>query len=119
MTTFLSDVGKAIGTLVCIEWGLRIVEFLDPFSFLAASTRTGVIVSVRCEVLEQQRKNGTYCVDMTKPEEEYYIGIIPDKVGDNVVLIKSDVMKDGCENYAYQWIAENLKAKLRIDVTTT
>jgi hypothetical protein len=114
--TSLSDVGKAIGTLICIEWGLRIVEFLDPFSFLAVSTKTGVIVSIRCEVLEQIKKDGSYCVYMTKPEEEYYIGIIPEKVGDNVVLIKSDLMKDGSSAYPYKWIADNLKAKLRIDV---
>lgn len=53
---------------------------------------------------------------MTKPKEEYYIGIIPEKVGDNVILIKSNVMEEGINNYPYQWIADHLKAKTRIDV---
>jgi hypothetical protein len=115
MTTCHSNPAKVIGTLMSIEMGLRIVEFLDPFSFLAASTKTGEIIKFSTSI---QDMNSDYTLFLHDNESDYLVILINGKRGDNAILIDSKNVKDNLgSSVTFEFIADKITKKWRYEFT--
>lgn len=113
--TFRSDPSKVIGTLMCLEMGLRIVEFLDPFSFTAVSTLTGEIISFHTSI---QPINKDYTLYIDNDKHDFYVIVIEGKKGDNSILIKHNGIKGyNGQHVSYEFIADKIKKKWRYEFT--
>lgn len=100
---------KPFGFYACWEWGLRDIKFLSPFSFSA--NKDGKRITFFVHV---QDHSDEYEVSLPLFSEDYLILYIPNKEGDNCVVIDG---KDciGRLTANFKWIALSLKRKFRIN----
>jgi hypothetical protein len=100
---------KPFGFYACWEWGLRNVKFLSPFSFSAS--KEGKEITFFVHVQDHTDKHE---VSLPLFSEDYLILYIPNKEGDNCVVIDG---KDclGQLTINFKWIAVFLKRKFRIN----
>lgn len=97
-----------------MEWGLKDVEFLSPYSF-------------RCNhglfyCRQRNHEDSKIFIEWYDDEKdhEYVVYLIPNKRGDNCVLFRAkDIAPMSNKWVTFEWIAKHLKKKWRIDVSTT
>ena len=105
---------KLIALYGSLEWGLRDITFLSPFSFrcnhgeFLCRARNHEDAKIFVEWLEDER------------DDWYVVYIIPNKAGDNCVLFKSvDIAEMSNKWITFEWIAKKYKKKWRIDIQST
>ena len=100
---------KPFGFYACWEWGLSNVKFLSPFSFSA--NKDGKEITFFVHVQDHTDKHQ---VSLPLFAEDYLILYIPNKVGDNCVVIDGNDCI-GQLTINFKWIAASLKRKFRIN----
>jgi hypothetical protein len=101
--------------MAIMEWGLRIVEFLDPYSFAAVSKDTGEVFKFQVSI---QDLNSSFSVKLYDTDADMIIIVINGKKGDNAVLLKSEDCKEEIGgDVSYSYIAEKLKKKWHVRFT--
>ena len=95
--------------------GLRIIEFLDPFSFLAASTSSGEIFNFSASI---QKMNNEYMLSIHEDKHDFYVIVIEGKKGDNAVLLTHNSI-DGYngKQVSFEFISSRIKKKWRYEFT--
>tara|TARA_R100000951_G_scaffold78799_1_gene66561 strand:+ start:2944 stop:3249 length:306 start_codon:yes stop_codon:yes gene_type:complete len=95
-----------------MEWGLRDVKFLSPFSFSAnkqGKTYTfGVLIT---------DYNDNMDVVLPVSHEQYLIVCIANKKGDNCVLLDGGLCRSP-KVVSMKWIGQNLKRKFYVRFTS-
>ena len=104
---------KPLGLYAAIEWGLRDVKFLGPFSFCA--TKNENKLTFHCTMSDHDKDFKIYIPKFT---EQYICVTIPNKKGDNSVLLS----REDCEGVmgtrvSMQWIADKLKKKWELKIS--
>ena len=100
---------KSFGFYACFEWGLRDVKFLSPFSFSAS--KGGKRITFFVCMQDHTDKCEIYLSPFT---EDYLILYIPNKKGDNCVVIDGADCT-GQSTIDFKWIASHFKRKFRIN----
>ena len=110
----LTSPSKAFGLYASIEWGLRNVKFLSPHSF-CASNETDTW-SFHTYVSEYDAEFNVFLPEF---DDDYIILSIPNKGGDNCVLMDKASCKE-CMNQkvSMKWIATRIKRKWNATYTT-
>lgn len=103
-TTSLS---KFFGLYAVLEWGLRDIEFLGPHSFRVGKDGKKMTFYVHGQ------DHNNYSLDIPDSEEEYYIVFIPNKSGDNCVLLLGDDCRG--KTMTFEELAPLIKRKWRIE----
>ena len=105
---------KVFGLYASIEWGLRDIKFLGPQSF--CGSKEGKTWSFFANVSEHDKE---FDVFLPKFEDDYVILFIPNKVGDNCVLIdKASCTERMGQKVSMKWIAQRIKRKWAATSTT-
>lgn len=110
--TYLS---KALGLYARIEWGLRDVKILSPFSFSAKKQSEEFKFSTHMSSYDSN-------MDVYVPsfEEEFIILFIPNKKADNCILMRrEDCLKVMGSSVTMNWLADKILRKWRIELRET
>jgi len=103
---------KALGLYARIEWGLRDVKILSPFSFSAIKeTETFSFRTHQCDHDES--------MDVYLPEfnEQFIIVFIPNKKADNCILMRrEDCLGSMASNVTMKWLASKILKKWRVNL---
>ena len=95
-----------------MEWGLKNVKFLSPFSF--CGDKDGNTLTFHANI---QDYDEGFCVVLPRFEEQFLILSLPNKKGENnVVLTKDDCAEEMGSKVSLEWIAPRIKRKW---ITTT
>jgi len=104
---------KPFSLFTSLDWGLRDVKVTSPFSFSAR--KNGLEMSFKCVIM--YHNNGM--VMMKKYDEDYLLLLIPNKKGDNfIVLTKEDCEEQMEELVSFEWLAPRIKRKTRFEYET-
>jgi len=98
---------KGIGLFVSIEWGLKNLRFFGPHSFSAKKDGKEFTFDVFTSPYDQN-------MDVYLPSfiSQYVIIFIPNKSGDNCVLMtREDCISSQETKVSMKWIAERIKRK--------
>ena len=109
LTTYPS---KPFGLYARLEWGLRDVKFLSPFSFSAS--REGKTYTFGVLMTDY---NSNMDVVLPGNHEHYLILCIANKQGDNCVLLDGNICRSP-KVVSLKWIGENLKRKFYVKLTS-
>lgn len=105
---------KAIALYGTMEWGLKNIEFLSPYSFRC---NHGLFY---CRVKDHEDSKIFVEWYEQRQDDEYVVYIIPNKKGDNAVLfLAKDIDPMSNKYMSFEWIAKHLKKKWRVDLTYT
>lgn len=104
---------KPVGLYAALEWGLRDVKFLGPFSF--CGSKEDINLTFHCTMNDYDSDFNVFIPSFT---EKYICIIIPNKKGDNSVLLTRDDCKGVMgSKVSMQWIAEKLKKKWAMPIS--
>ena len=109
----MTSLFKAFGLFASVEWGLGGVKFLSPHSFSGKKGGVEISFYVHCE-----EYNEDFSVSIPEFTDDYLIVFIPNKKGDNCVIIT----KQDCEGKMsslvnLKWISTKLKRKWDARIT--
>jgi len=104
---------KPVGLYAAIEWGLRDIKFLSPFSF--SGTKNGSEHTFYCIMKDYDKEFNVYIPSFT---EQFICITLPNKSGDNSILLSN---KD-CEHVmgkkvSMLWLSEKLKKKWAMKIS--
>ena len=105
---------KVFGLYASIEWGLRDIKFLSPHSFSASngSETWSFYASI-------SDYDDNFDVELPEFEDDYVILFIPNKSGDNCVLMdKASCNMCMGQKVSMKWIAQRIKRKWAATYTT-
>lgn len=106
---------KPVGLYAAIEWGLRDVKFLSPYSF--CGSKDSVNLTFHCIMSDYDSDFNVYIPSFS---EKYICIVIPNKSGDNgVVLTHEDCREVMGKKVSMKWIAEKLKKKWAMPISPT
>lgn len=106
---------KPLGLYAALEWGLRDITFLSPFSFRA--TKGSVNLTFHCIMTDHDNNLNIFIPKFT---EEFLCLYIPNKKGDNTVVLTREDCKDVMgSKVSMQWIADKLKKKWEMTLSQT
>lgn len=104
---------KGLALFMSIEWGLRDIKFLGPHSF-SASKDGRVFEFDVCTSLHDDN----FDVMLPTFDREYIIMFIPNKSGDNCVLMtKNDCVEKMGNKVSMKWVADRIKRKWHVRTT--
>jgi hypothetical protein len=107
---FHSKIEEKLYLLICFAWGMRRRSLVPP---VFKAERNGKEISFTIDVVDHKDKTLTL---PNKGKSDYKIVIIPNKVGDNLILLEGkDVW--GKETITFQEVAPLIKYKERIEYT--
>jgi len=93
-----------------MEWGLKDFRIISPHLFSAKANGKEYVFYVNIE------NHTDYKLSKPTHDADFYAILIPNKKGDNLILLtKSDLMSHSGQFLDFNWIASNLKKKLRIE----
>ena len=104
---------KPFGLYAMMEWGLRDVKFLSPFSFSANTGDSTLTFHVSI-----QDHTEAHEVELPAIDEQYLILYIPNKRGDNCVVIDAKDCPSVDTFVEFKWVAKHLKRKFYVRGTT-
>jgi hypothetical protein len=106
---------KPLGLYAGFEWGLRDVKFLSPFSF--SGNKDGTTFKFHVAVSDYDKEFNVAIPTFTEP---FIILFIPNKTGDNCVLLSMDRCSSELgKKVSMQWIADNLSRKWAMKISPT
>lgn len=98
---------KPIGLYAAMEWGLKNVKFVSPFSFCGSKEGKELTFQV-----SWQDHAEDFSLLIPEFNEQYLIMYIPNKKGDNAVLLtREDCLSSMGSRVNMKWIAERIKTK--------
>lgn len=101
---------KGFSLLMSIEWGLRDIKFLSPHSFSAKKDG-----KVFCFDVCTSIHDDNFDVFLPVFDNEYLIMFIPNKSGDNCVLMtKIDCSEMMGNKVSMKWISDRIKRKWNV-----
>ncbi len=104
---------KPLGLYAGLEWGLGNIRFLSPFSF--SGTKQGVTHTFHVSMQDYDKDFNLYIPEF---EEQYIVLFIPNKSGDNAVLLTRDGCLDKmCSMVSLKWISKKLKKKWAMKIS--
>ena len=104
---------KPVGLYAALEWGLRDVKFLGPFSFCGRKDK--VNLTFHCVMNDYDSNFNVFIPSFT---EKYICIVLPNKKGDNSVLLtREDCMDVMGGSVSMQWIADKLKKKWAMEIS--
>lgn len=104
---------KGIALLMSVEWGLRNIRFLSPHSFSAEKDG-----KVFCFDVCTSIHDDSFDVMLPAFDNEYLIMFIPNKSGDNCVLMtNNDCTEMMGKKVSMKWIADRIKRKWNVRTT--
>ena len=109
MTSYPS---KVVAAYAVLNWGMRDVKISSPcfFSAISKDKRTTFCCSV------QDHNNATIDIPTDVSESEYMVFCIPNKQGANLIVLDSRDLKDRSgDNVSFEWLADKIKRKDRIE----
>lgn len=93
-----------------MEWGLKDFRIISPHLFSAKANDKEYVFFVNIE------NHINYKLSKPNHDADFYVILIPNKNGDNLILLtRSDLMAHSECFLDFNWIASNLKKKLRIE----
>jgi len=103
---------KPLALWAAIEWGLRDVKITSPSSFSATSMEK----RIHFHVFIKNHRNAFVDLGVDSVDEGVVLLLIPNKAGDNFVVIKSeDLSSINLRNLSFEEIAKTLKRKRRFE----
>jgi hypothetical protein len=106
---------KVGGLYAAMEWGLRNIAFLGPYSF--CGNKDNVNLTFHCHMQDYDEDFNVYIPQFT---EKYIMLIIPNKKGDNSVLLTKDDCADVMgSKVSMKWIANKLRRKWEMKISRT
>lgn len=106
--TYRSKIEDTLYILVCIAWGMERKDSVPP---IYKARRGGKEISFTIDVVEHKDKSLSI---PNKGKSDYKIVVIPNKVGDNLILLEGkDVW--GRETMTFEEVAHIIKYKERIE----
>jgi len=103
---------KVVGLYAALEWGLRNIEFLGPYSF--CGRKDNVNLTFHCNMQDYDEDFMVYVPEFT---EKFICLTFPNKKGDNsVVLTREDCIPVMKTKVSMKWIAEKLKRKWEMKI---
>ena len=106
---------KPVGLYAAVEWGLRNITFLGPYSF--CGSKDNVNLTFHCNMQDYDEDFDVYIPEFT---EKYIMLIIPNKDGDNSVLLTKDDCADVMgSKVSLKWISNKLRRKWEMKVSRT
>lgn len=103
-----SKIEDTLYLLLCFAWGMERVSSIPP---IYSAKRAGKEVSFTIDIIEHDDKTITLS---KKGESDYRVIIIPNKVGDNLILLESKDVR-GRDAMTFQELAPLIKYKERIE----
>lgn len=104
---------KPLGLYAGLEWGLGDIKFLSPFSF--SGTKEGRIFHFHVAVSDYDKDFNVFLPLFTEP---FIILFIPNKTGDNCVMLAGDrCSRDMGQKVSMQWVANNLSRKWEMKIS--
>jgi len=101
------SLSKGFGAFAAIEWGLRDVKFLSPQIFSGKKNGRTMTFHVHAENYDKD-----FTVSMPKFNTDFLLLFIPNKEGDNCVIMTKEDSWDKIESRVdMTWIASKLKRK--------
>lgn len=98
-----------------MEWGLRDVTFLGPYSF--CGRKEDINLTFHC-IMQDYDPN--FDVYIPKFDEKYICLVIPNKTGDNSVLLSKDDCKEVMgSKVSLKWISQKLRRKWEMKISRT
>tara|TARA_R100001463_G_scaffold28337_4_gene64863 strand:- start:22589 stop:22942 length:354 start_codon:yes stop_codon:yes gene_type:complete len=111
----MTCLSKSFGIYAMMEWGLRDVKFLSPQTF---SGKKGGRTMTFTAAMRSYDKD--FMVPIPNFETNYLILFIPNKEGDNCIILEErDGMVWNEDKVSLNWIALNLKRKWNAKLKTT
>ena len=109
----MHSLSKGLVLFARLEWGLGDVKSLGPSSF--SGTKNGKTINFTSHTSQYDKD---YMVELPhKDGSDYIVLFIPNKEGDNVVMMDSKECQWG-EKVSMQWISKRIKYKTRFSVTS-
>ena len=106
---------KPVGLYAAMEWGLRDVKFLGPFSF--CGKKDNLNLTFHCVMNDHDDDFNVYIPTFT---EKFLCLFIPNKEGDNTVVLTREDCKDVMgKKVSMRWIADKLKKKWAMKISRT
>ena len=104
---------KPVGLYAAMEWGLRDITFLGPYSF--CGRKDNVNLTFHCIMQDYDKDFNVYIPEFS---EKFICLVIPNKYGDNsVVLTREDCEPVMKSRVSMHWIAEKLKRKWEMKIS--
>lgn len=98
---------KPLGLYAAMEWGLKNVKFLSPFSF--CGSKDGKEMTFHTYMEDHDKNFDVFIPEFT---EDYIILFIPNKAGDNsIVLTLEDCLSEMGNKVSMEWLAKRIKRK--------
>lgn len=108
------NIVKPVAIWASLEWGLKVIAF-GPRSFQAV-TEDGEILVISC--LIQDHVDSSLIIP--KFNNSYLVICIPNKEGDNCVLLtRDDCINHFNQKVTFKWVAKTLRKKFRIGISMT
>lgn len=106
---------RPLGLYAAMEWGLGNIKFLSPFSF--CGSRGGKTMDFHVVFNEYDE---VYDIDLPEFNEQFLILLIPNKPGDNtVVLSREDCKEKMGKKVSMAWVATRIKRKWTMNLSRT
>ena len=106
---------KPVGLYAAVEWGLRDITFLGPYSFCGTKDNTNL--TFHCIMQDYDQNFDVY---IPKFDEKFICLVIPNKEGDNsVVLTRDDCKEVMGSKVSLEWIAQKLRRKWEMKISRT
>ena len=106
---------KPLGLYAAMEWGLRNIKFLSPFSFCGSKGDNEITFYV-----SWQKHDNNFSLKVPEFNEQFLIMYIPNKSGDNAVLLsREDCLSSMGSLVDMKWIAKRIKRKWNMTLYLT
>ena len=106
---------KPLGLYAAIEWGLRDVKFLSPFSF--CGSKDDITHTFHCSMQDYDDDFKVYIPEFT---EDFIVIFLPNKKGDNNILLTNEDCKEVMgTKVSMEWIANRIKKKWATKISRT
>ena len=104
---------KVVATFGMLNWGMCDFNIASPYSFSAVSN--GKSVSFTCSA--QNHDNPTILIPMLDPNTQFTCFVILNKKGDNLIVVDNkDIESSQGKSVSFEWIADKIKRKYRVEI---